>query len=107
MGVAKIPLEATSFFWIYPLIEHRVSTRELTLRKCSKEELDDPLVHLFQRGAFCYVNKAGQPILVSAVSNKDSQGFLQFGKRIELPANLANEMSTDRFRPVPRRYREA
>lgn len=102
--LAKIPMEATESFWIYPFVEREISRAQLT-----PQELEHTAVHLLRRGAFGYASASGDLLQINVVAGSDvrSQGYLQFGHQQSLPLEVLSGLSTERFQPTPRRFREA
>lgn len=100
-----IPLDATSFVWVYPFMRSKM----LRSAGFSEEEIGGRFMQLFQRGGFCYFGAKGEVLKVNTVLSHidDGEGYLQFGKRTDLSNDVASAIPESRFQPAPSRYREA
>jgi hypothetical protein len=82
--LAGIPNEVVTFYWVYPSASAS-ATRKLLSEGISGEALDDPVLHLLERGGFVYSDAAGDPIMVNVNTPGDGVGYLQFGEKTQLP----------------------
>jgi len=109
--MAKIPLEATSFFWVYSApakeigpAQQAVHWRMLVESRFSQEEMVDPLVRLIQCGGFCYLDESQRVCGVTTISHKEEIFALQFAEPDKLLPEEVDAVPEQIFRPVTLEY---
>mmetsp|Transcript_10455 Transcript_10455/g.23492 ORF Transcript_10455/g.23492 Transcript_10455/m.23492 type:complete len:731 (+) Transcript_10455:46-2238(+) len=107
--MARIPLEAVSFFWMYSAVASRRG-QPLHWKKLaqsgdfSKEEMLDPVVRVLQFGGFCYLNAGEEVCGVTTISHKTEIFALQFTEPQELSPSEAAAVPENVLKPVTATY---
>lgn len=107
--LAMVPLEATSFCWLYPHSEcregGRLHQKAVGKKGFNRQDMLDPLMQMLRQGAFVYLSNVSEIIAVNFVSSHAENFLLQFGLPVDVPSSCLSELAKeDRLQPVPRAY---